>query len=61
MIKIIAIVDSLKQYEIPILEFQKRLGKKVEFTKLKPSKKDSKSEVIKDETQKLFEVLEKEK
>ncbi len=61
MIKILSFVDSFKQYEKPILEFQKRLGKKVELIKIKPSKKKEEVEVKKEETEKLRQILEKTK
>lgn len=61
MIKILSFVDSFKQYEKPISEFQKRLGKKVELIKLKPSKKREESEMKKEETDRLLQVLEKTK
>ncbi|ATU05769.1 hypothetical protein BKN14_05030 [Candidatus Gracilibacteria bacterium HOT-871] len=61
MIKIIAFVDSFKHYSEPIKEFQKRLGKKVDFLKLKPSSKKNISEIIKEETQVLEEILKKQK
>ncbi len=61
MIKILSFVDSFKQYEKAILEFQKRLGKKVELVKLKPSKKKEEVEVKKEETEKLRQALEKTK
>lgn len=61
MIKIISFVDSFKHYEEPIKEFQKRLGKQVEFFKLKPSKRKESHEIIDEETKELVKVLEKEK
>ena len=61
MYKIIAIYDSLKHFEIPIKEYEKRLGKNLKIIQLKPSKKDSVEEIKRDETQKLIEALEKEK
>lgn len=61
MIKIISFVDSFKHYEEPIKEFQKRLGKSVEFVKLKPSKKKNISEIISEETSELKKILEKTK
>ena len=61
MIKIISFVDSFKHYNEPILEFQKRLWKKVDFLKLKPSSKKNISEIIKEETQVLEEILKKQK
>jgi len=61
MIKIIAFVDSFKHYSEPILEFQKRLWKTVDFIKLKPSKKNEISEIIAEETDILKKYLEKTK
>ena len=59
MIKIIAFVDSFKHYNEPILEFQKRLWKTIDFIKLKPSKKKEISEIIAEETDILKKYLEK--
>lgn len=59
MIKIIAFVDSFKHYSEPILEFQKRLWKTIDFIKLKPSKKKEISEIIAEETDILKKYLEK--
>ena len=61
MYKIIAIFDSLKHFEIPIKEYQKRLWKDLEIIQLTPSKKDSVDEIKKDETKRLIKSLEKEK
>lgn len=61
MIKIISFVDSFKHYDEPIKEFQKRLGKQVEFMKLKPSKRKEVKEIIDEESKELFRILEKEK
>ena len=61
MIKIISFVDSFKHYNEPIKEFQKRLWKKVDFLKLKPSKKNEISEIIAEETDILKKYLEKTK
>lgn len=59
MIKIISFVDSFKHYETPIKEFQKRLGKSVDFVKLKPSKRKEAHEIVKEESIELNKVLEK--
>ncbi|MDD3303247.1 MAG: 23S rRNA (pseudouridine(1915)-N(3))-methyltransferase RlmH [Candidatus Gracilibacteria bacterium] len=59
MIKIITICDSFKHFEEPIKEYKKRLGRKVEILKLKPSKKDNIDEVIKEETKTIIEKLSK--
>lgn len=60
-IKIISFVDSFKHYDEPIKEFQKRLGKTVEFVKLKPSKRKEESEIVKEESKELLRTLEKQK
>lgn len=59
MIKIITICDSFKHFEEPIKEYKKRLWRKVEILKLKPSKKDNIDEVIKEETKTIIEKLSK--
>jgi len=61
MIKIISFVDSFKHYNEPIKEFQKRLGKEVDFIKLKPSKRKEVSEIVKEESIELNKTLEKTK
>ncbi|MDP2090077.1 MAG: 23S rRNA (pseudouridine(1915)-N(3))-methyltransferase RlmH [Candidatus Gracilibacteria bacterium] len=61
MIKIISFVDSFKHYDEPIKEFQKRLGKQVDFIKLKPSKRKEINEIIDEESKDLTKILEKEK
>ncbi len=61
MIKIISFVDSFKHYNEPIKEFQKRLGKQVDFVKLKPSKRKENKEIVDEETKELLKILEKEK
>lgn len=61
MIKIISFVDSFKHFNEPIKEFQKRLGKQVEFVKLKPSKRKESFLIIEEETKALVSSLEKEK
>ena len=60
MIKIISFVDSYKHYAEPIKEFEKRLGKQVDFLKLKPSKRKIEKEIIEDESKQLKTILEKE-
>lgn len=59
MIKIISFVDSFKHYNEPIKEFEKRLGKSVDFIKLKPSKRKNPDEIVKEESMELSKVLEK--
>ena len=61
MIKIITPCDSFKHFEQPINEFLKRLWKEVVFQKIKPSKRGEPHEIIKEETEVLSKVLQKEK
>lgn len=60
MIKILTICDSYKHFEDAIKEYKKRLWKKVEIVKLKPSKKDTVDEIIRDETNIIKSYLDKE-
>ncbi len=57
MIKILTICDSFKHFEEPVKEYKKRLWKKVEIIKLKPSKKDTIDEIIKEETKAIIDKL----
>ena len=57
MIKILTICDSFKHFEEPVKEYKKRLWKKVEIIKLKPSKKDTVDEIIKEETKAIIDKL----
>jgi hypothetical protein len=57
MIKIISFVDSFKHYNEPINEFLKRLARRVEFVRLKPSKAKEISKIITDETLELQKIL----
>jgi len=57
MIKILTICDSFKHFEEPVKEYKKRLWKKVELIKLKPSKKDTIDEIIKEETKTIIDKL----
>ncbi len=59
MIKILTICDSYKHFEEAIKEYEKRLWKKVEIVKLKPSKKDSVDEIIREETTIIKNYIEK--
>lgn len=59
MIKIITICDSYKHFWEAIKEYEKRLWKKVEIIKLKPSRKDSTEEIIREETGFVKNYLEK--
>lgn len=60
MIKILTICDSYKHFGEAIKEYEKRLWKKVEIIKLKPSKKDSIDEIIREETNAIKTYLNKE-
>ena len=57
MIKIYIFADSYKHFETPIKEYKKRLWKDVQIVKLKPSKKNTESEIIQDETLKIYEKI----
>jgi 23S rRNA (pseudouridine1915-N3)-methyltransferase len=59
MYTIIAPYDSLKHFEVAILEYTKRLAKKCEIIQLKPSKKDSIEEAKKEDTKHIIQKLEK--
>ncbi len=59
MIKILTVCDSYKHFEEPIKEYKKRLWKKVEIIKLKPSKKDSIDEIVREETRLVIDRLSK--
>lgn len=61
MIKIITPCDSFKHFSEPIWEFLKRLGKEVDLIKIKPSKRWSSQEIVREETAQLKKILEKEK
>lgn len=60
MIKILTICDSFKHFSEAIKEYEKRLWKKIEIIKLKPSKKDSLDEIKREETILIKNYLEKE-
>lgn len=61
MLKILTFVDSFKHYKEPIEEYLKRLGKDLDFIKLKPSKRINTNEIIKEETILLNTELDKHK
>lgn len=61
MYTIIAIYDSLKHFEVPIKEYQKRAWKDLHIVSLKPSKKGSIEEIKREETKSLVEILSKKK
>jgi len=61
MIKIYIYADSYKHFETAIKEYEKRLWKKLQIIKLKPSKNSNSDMVIKEETADISKILEKEK
>jgi len=61
MIKIYIFADSFKHFDSAIKEYEKRLWKKMQIIKLKPSKNSNSDMVIKEETLEIAKVLEKEK
>lgn len=60
MIKIYIFADSYKHFEIPIKEYEKRLGKNLKLVKLKPSKNSNHNLVIKEETKNIIDKLKSE-
>jgi len=61
MLQVIIVSDSFNHFDKPISEYIKRLGKDVKIIKIKPEKNWEVSTIIKKETEKIKEVLEKEK
>jgi 23S rRNA pseudoU1915 N3-methylase RlmH len=61
MNKIIIISDSNKHFDIPIKEYEKRLGKNLEIIKIKPIKKGTQKKIIEFETEELIKKIEKNK
>ncbi|MDD2565915.1 MAG: 23S rRNA (pseudouridine(1915)-N(3))-methyltransferase RlmH [Candidatus Gracilibacteria bacterium] len=61
MFQIIIVSDSFNHFEKPISEYIKRLGKDIKIIKIKPEKNGEISTIIRKETEKIKEVLEKEK
>lgn len=61
MIKLICPLDSFKYYKTPVEEYLKRLWKNFEFIKLKPSKKNTVIEILKEESIALSNELKKQK
>jgi len=59
MYKIIITSDSNKHFEIPILEYIKRLWKTCEVIKIKPIKNWTDKQIIESETVQIIEKLEK--
>lgn len=61
MIKIYIFADSYKHFEEAIVEYVKRLWKKCEIVKMRPTKKWTDSQIIESETFEIITKLEKEK
>jgi len=59
MIKIYIIADSFKHFQSAIDEYTKRLGKKLEIIKIKPSKNGTPSQIIEKDTQNIKKYLDK--
>jgi len=57
MIKIYIIADSFKQFEQPIKEYTKRLWKKLEIIKIKPSKNWTQKQIIQKEAQNIAKYI----
>ena len=60
-IKIITVSDSDKHFEPTIAEYLKRLGKELEIFTIKPIKNGTRDQIISKETDKIIEILEKDK
>jgi 23S rRNA pseudoU1915 N3-methylase RlmH len=61
MLQIIIVSDSFNHFDKPISEYIKRLGKEVKIFKIKPEKNGEISTIIKKETEKIKEIIDKEK
>jgi 23S rRNA (pseudouridine1915-N3)-methyltransferase len=61
MFRIIAVTDSFGHFEAPILEYVKRLGKSVELLKIKPERSEDPKVVVRRESERIAEFLEKRK
>lgn len=61
MLQIAIISDNYNHFEKPISEYIKRLGKDVKIIKIKPEKNGDPQTIIKRETDKIKELLSKEK
>ena len=57
MITILCISDSDKHFSVACEEYVKRLGKSVTIINLKPSKKDTAPEIIKQDTQEIMSKI----
>lgn len=61
MLQIIVVSDSYNHFEKPILEYIKRLSKDIKIIKIKPEKNWWEEIIRKKETDKIIEIIEKEK
>lgn len=61
MIQILVVSDSYNHFDKPIQEYIKRLGKNTKIIKIKPEKNWEINTIIKKETDKIIDFLEKEK
>lgn len=61
MLQIIIVSDSFNHFDKPISEYIKRLGKDIKIIKIKPEKNGEIEVIIRKETDKIIEVIEKEK
>lgn len=61
MLQIIIVSDSFNHFDKPIQEYIKRLGKEINIIKIKPEKNWETEVIVRKETEKIKEVLLKEK
>lgn len=61
MLQIIIVSDSFNHFEKPINEYIKRLGKDIKIIKIKPEKNGEIDTIIRKETDKILEIIKKEK
>lgn len=61
MIQVLIVSDSYNHFDKPIQEYIKRLGKDIKIIKIKPEKNWEIEVIIKKETEKIVEFIEKEK
>lgn len=61
MLQIIIVSDSFNHFEKPVNEYIKRLGKDIKIIKIKPEKNGEIDTIIRKETDKILEIIKKEK
>jgi len=61
MLQIIIVSDSFNHFDKPIQEYIKRLGKEISLIKIKPEKNWEIEVIVRKETEKIKEILTKEK